>query len=778
MPQQTALDPRFSIGQPVLRTEDPRLLTGRGRYTDDVNLPNQAYAYIARSMQSHGRIVGIDTAAAAAAPGVLAVYTGRDLEAEGFKGFPHAMPVKSRDGSPIKVPFYPALAVDRVRHVGQAIAVVIAETAAQARDAAELIEADIEALPPITDMTLSQQAAPLFEDVPANVVVDYFDGDEAATAAAFARAAHVTKLRLDNNRLVVNAMEPRSALASYDPDQQKFTVYAGSQGAFGLRNSLATVLNVPPPKVRVICGDVGGSFGMKGQPYDATVVVMFAARKLGRPVKCTADRQESFLTDHQGRASLIDSELALDKDGNFLAIRLSGWGDVGAYVTQMGALSPTAVLSRNLPSVYRIKAMAVTVRAVLTNTVPTGPYRGAGRPESKYIIERLIDQAARETGIDRVELRRRNLVRPSDMPWTTPNGPVYDSGDFPGTLDAVLQKADWTGFAARRRESEARGQLRGIAVSSYLEHTAGPGKELADIRFNEDGTVSLINAGKDFGMGHAAPYAQVLSQTLGIPFDAIRLDQSDSDQMIGPGMSGGSRSAVASSGAIIEAAKLVVDNGRKLAGRVLEAAAQDIEFNAGQFRVVGTDRAVGIMELAARVRTLKGLPEDMPKKLDAGVSHNTAPATFPNGSHAAEVEVDPETGVVKILRYTVVDDFGNMINPMVVEGQVHGGIVQGIGQALMERTVYDEEGQLLTGSLMDYCLPRAEDLANIEFTSRPVPALTNPLGVKGCGEAGVAGSLPTVVNAVLDALSARGVTHIDTPLTPHRIWEALRDAKK
>ncbi|MSQ70293.1 MAG: xanthine dehydrogenase family protein molybdopterin-binding subunit [Betaproteobacteria bacterium] len=777
MPQHTALDPRFSIGQPVLRTEDPRLLTGRGRYTDDVSLPGQAYAAIARSVQSHGRIVAIDTAAALAAPGVLAVYTGADLEAEGCKGFPHAMPVKSRDGSPIKVPYYPALAVGRVRHVGQAIAVVIAETAAQARDAAELIAADIEAMTPITDMTLSQDAPALFDDVPRNVCVDFFDGDEAATTAAFAQAAHVTRLRLDNNRLVVLAMEPRAALADYDSASGRFTVYAGSQGAFGLRGSLATVLGVPPAKVRVICGDVGGSFGMKGQPYDATIAVMFAARKLGRPVKWCADRQESFLTDHHGRASLIDSELALDRDGHFLAIRLTGWGDVGAYVTLMGALSPTAVLARNLPSVYRIKAMSVSVRAVLTNTVPTGPYRGAGRPESKYIIERLIDQAARETGIDRVELRRRNLVRPGDLPWTTPNGPVYDSGDFPGCLEAVVKKADWAGFAARRRESEARGMLRGIAVSSYLEHTAGPGKELADIRFNGDGTVTLVNAGKDFGMGHAAPFAQVLSHTLGIPFDAIKLDQTDSDQMIGPGMSGGSRSAVATSGAIIEASKLVIENGRKLAGRVLEAASDDIEFNAGRFRVVGTDRDIGIMELASRVRTLTNLPEDMPQKLDAAVSHNTAPATFPNGSHVAEVEVDPETGVVRILRYSVVDDFGTLINPMVVEGQVHGGIGQGVGQALMERTVYDDQGQLLTGSLMDYCLPRADDMANIDFTSRPMPAKTNPLGVKGCGEAGVAGSLPTVVNAVLDALHARGVAHIDTPLTPQRVWQALRDAK-
>ncbi len=764
---------RFGVGQRVVRKEDARLLSGGGRYTDDVNLPGQAYACLARAFMAHGKINSIDVSAAQKAPGVLGVFTAKDFDAEGIAGIPNVFPLKGRDGTPLKVPFVFGLARDRVRHVGQAIAVVVAKTFAQAKDATELIEADIEALQAQTDMTTAADAAPLFGDVPTNVVLDWFQGNDEATNDAFAKASHVTRIRLDNNRLVVAAMEPRAVVASWDKLDEKFTVYSPSQGAFGLRGALCAVFKMQPQKMRVISGDVGGSFGMKGQPYDGTVATMFAARKLGVPVKWCADRAESFLSDHQGRASLIDAELALDKEGHFLAIRLKGWGDVGAHVTTMGPVSPTAVLSSNLPSVYKFGAMSVSVKAVLTNSVPTGPYRGAGRPESKYIVERLIDQAARETGIDRVEMRRRNLVQPGDMPFKTVNGPVLDSGDFPGCLEEVLMRADWQGFAARKADSAKRGKLRGIAVSTYLEHTAGPGKELADVRFNDDGSVTLITAGKDFGMGHATPFAQILAQTLGLPFDRIHLDQSDSDQLSGPGGSGGSRSAVASSGAILNVSKKIIENGTQLAAQVLEAAAGDIEFMGGDFCVAGTDRKVNIMDLAARAKTLTGA-DGVPMKLDSWVSHDTSPATYPNGAHIGEVEVDPETGVVEILNYVVVDDFGTLINPMIVEGQVQGGIVQGIGQALMERTVYDGQGQLITGSFMDYCLPRADDLPSFEFNSRPVPAKTNPLGVKGCGEAGCAGGLPTIVNAVLDALAEHGVTHIDTPLTPSRVWQAMR----
>ncbi len=781
MPDDAAFDLRFAVGQPVLRTEDPRLLTGGGRYTDDVSLPNEAHAFILRSTVAHGRIKAIDTAAAAKAPGVLAVVTGKDLEADGIGGLPNIMPLKGRDGNPLKAPNHPALATDRVRHVGDGIAAVIAGTLAQAKDAAELIEVEIETLPAVVDMTQARakNMPVLFDEVPENLCLDWLEGDPAAVDAAFAKAAHVTKLRLDNNRVVCNAMEPRAALASYDPAAEKYTLYAPSQGAFGLRGAIAAnVLKVPPPKLRVVSGDVGGSFGMKGQAYDGTVITLYGAKKIGRPVKWVAERHESFVTDQQGRASLVDAELALDKDGNFLAVRINGWGDCGAYVTAMGPAPFTNVLTKNLISVYKTPVFSVAMQAVFTNTVPTGPYRGAGRPESKYVMERLIDQAARDTGIDRIELRRRNLIRKDQMPYKTPSGALYDSGDFPGCMEKALEAADWKGFPARRAESEKRGRLRGIGLATYLEITAPPGKELADIRFNDDGTVTLIMAGKDMGTGHSSPFAQVLAQTLGIPFERIRLDQSDSDLMRGPGGSGGSRSAIASSGAILQASEAVIENGRKLAGHVLETAVEDIEFAQGRFRVAGTDRSIGIMELAERTRGLAGLPEGVPARLDAWVSYDTTPSTYPNGCHVCEVEVDPETGETHVLRYTVVDDFGTMINPMVVEGQVHGGIGQGVGQALLERTVYDNHGQLLSGSFMDYAMPRADDLPSIAFSTNPQPATTNPLGVKGCGEAGTAGSLGATPCAVLDALATRGVTHLDTPFSPDRIWEALHRAEK
>ncbi|MGE0748930.1 MAG: xanthine dehydrogenase family protein molybdopterin-binding subunit [Rhodospirillales bacterium] len=762
------------------RTEDPRLLTGRGRYTDDLNVDGQAHAVLLRSPVAHGTIKRLDTAAAAKAPGVLAVYTGKDMAADGLGPIPCIVPLKGRDGKTVIVPFHPALPVERVRHVGDPFAVVIAETREAAQDAVELIDYELEPLPAVADPTLADAAgAPrLYEEIPNNVCLDWHLGDAAATDAAFAKAAHVTKLRLDNNRVVVNAMEPRAALAEYDAAGDKLTLWTGSQGVFGLRNNLAAnILKIDPKKLRVVSYDVGGSFGMKGQPYSEAIAVLYAAKKLKRAVKWRADRQESFLSDHHGRASIVDAELALSKDGDIVGLRVTGYGDMGAYLTAMGPAPATNVMSRNLISVYKTPAISVAIKCVMTNTVPTGPYRGAGRPESKYIMERLMDQAALEMGIDRVALRRRNLIRADQMPYKTPIDITYDSGDFVAILDEAVQKADWAGFAARRKESEARGRLRGIGVGCYLELTAPPGKELGDIRFEEDGTVTVFTGSKDFGMGHATSFAQVVVSQLAIPFDKIRVRQDDSDEMIVGGGSGGSKSAIHSGGALIAASKKVIENGRTLAGLVLEAAAEDIEFDRGSFKVAGTDRAIGILELAQRVRTMS-VPEGAPSKLDAALAHDTDPSTYPNGCHICEVEVDPETGVVDMQRYTVVDDFGNMLNPMIVEGQVHGGIAQGAGVALMEGTVYDEDGQLLTGSYMDYSMPRADNLSSIAFSTHPVPATTNPLGIKGCGEGGVAGSLPATMAAILDALSTRGVTHLDTPATPARIWAALEAAKK
>ncbi|MBM3485066.1 MAG: xanthine dehydrogenase family protein molybdopterin-binding subunit [Alphaproteobacteria bacterium] len=782
MPDDSALDlVRFGIGQPVRRTEDPRLLTGRGLYSDDESLPCQVHAVMVRSTVAHGLIRKLDLAAAKRAPGVVDIFTGADMAADGLGGFPCVVPLKSRDGSPLIIPHRPALAVDRVRHVGDAVAVVVAATRDQAQDAAELVVLEIEPLPAVTDAVEGAKpgAPQIYPEMPNNVCLDWLLGDPAAVDAAFAKAAHVTRLRLDNNRVVVNAMEPRAALATYDAASDKMTLWTGSQGVFGLRNNIAqSVFKIDPKKLRVVSQDVGGSFGMKGQPYSESVSVLYAARKLMRPVKWRADRTESFLSDHQGRASIVDAALALDKDGNFLAIRITGHGNMGAYLTSMGPAPPTNVLSRNIVSVYKTPAVAVAMKCVMTNTVPTGPYRGAGRPESKYILERLIDQAARETGSDPVALRRRNLIGRDQMPYKTPLDMTYDSGDFVAVLDKTMERADRAGFAARRRESEARGRLRGFGIGAYLELTAPPGKELADIRFEPDGTVTLWTGSKDFGMGHATTFAQILCEKLQVPFDRITVRQDDSDQMVIGGGSGGSKSAIHSGTAILAASEKVIENGKKLAAHVLEAAVEDIEYRGGAFHVAGTDRTIGLIALAQKVKTLATVPEGLPTSLDVALAHDTAPATYPNGCHACEVEIDPETGEVDMLRYTVVDDFGTMLNPLIVEGQVHGGIAQGAGQALMEGAVYDEDGQLLTGSYMDYAMPRADTLSSFAFSTHAVPARTNPLGVKGCGEGGNAGSLPAVMNAVLDALATRGVTHLDTPATPAKIWAALKAAKR
>jgi len=770
----------FDIGQPVLRSEDMRLLTGGGRYTDDTSAAGQAHASFVRSTVAHGEIRGIDTAEARAMPGVIAVYTGADLAADGIGNIGSGLPLKNRDGSPYVVPPRPPIAVGRVHHVGDPVAVVIAETADQADDAAAAIFPDISPLPVVTDAekAAAEGAPRIWDEAPGNVCLDFFVGDDKATAAAFAKAAHVSSIRIDNTRMVVNTMEPRAALGEYDPKTERFTLHMPSQGVMGVRAAMArAIFKVPIENVRVISNDVGGSFGMKGAAFNEPAVVLYAARKLGRPVKWTASRAESFLSDHQGRASVIYAELALDADGNFLALRVRGKGNVGGYLTAMGPAPSTNVICRNIVSVYKTPLLDYNVQAVFTNTVPTGPYRGAGRPESKYILERLIDLAARETGIDRVELRRRNFIPPDGFPWKAPNGQTYDSGEFEAIMDAALEKSDWRGFAARRAAAAKRGRLRGIGVSCYLENTA-PAGELADIRFEADGTVSLITGTHDLGTGHATPFAQVIVNRLGVPFEAIRLIQNDSDMMSqGASGSGGSKSLLGTGSAIVDVSEIIVGNGRAAAAHILEAAIEDIEFANGRFTVAGTDRAIGIMELAAALRERTDLPDGVPRSLDARAVHDSSPSSFPNGCHVCEVEIDPETGVTEIVRYTVVDDFGVMVNPPIVEGQVQGGIVQGVGQVLLENTVYDDDGQLLTGSYMDYAMPRADDMCGIDFSTRNVPCPTNPLGIKGCGEAGNGGAMPAVMNAVLDALGERGVTDLDAPATPHRVWQALRAAE-
>jgi len=783
MPDDVVYDEmKFGIGQPVPRSEDPRLLTGGGNFTDDHDVAGQAYAYFVRSEIAHGEILRIDSSRASASPGVLAIYTGTDLAADGIGNIPCPAAVKSRDGSDPTIPPRPALAVGRVRHVGDPFAVVIAATLDEARDAAETIETDIAALPVNADLTqATETAVKVWDEAPDNVCLDFHWGDDEAVDAAFESASHISRIRLDNTRMVVNAMEPRAVVAEYDAAAEKFTIHVPAQGVTGYRATLANaIFNVPVDKVRVVSNDVGGSFGMKGGAFNESICTLYAARKLGRAVKWRADRSESFLSDHQGRASVLELALALDGDGNFLALRVDGYGDVGAYLTAMGPWPSTMVTSRNIISVYKTPLISYNVKVVFTNTVPTGPYRGAGRPESKFFLERLIEQAARETGIDPIALRRRNMISPDMFPHQTPVGLTYDSGEFEAILDEALERADWAGFISRKADSKARGLLRGIGLGVYLETTAPPGAELADIRFGDDGTVTLITGTKDFGGGHASPFAQVLVSRLGIPFDSVRLIQNDSDMMSpGAGGSGGSRTMIAAGGAIVEASAEIIAKGRRAAAHVLEAAEDDIEFEAGAgtFRVAGTDRAIDIMSLAAELRGHKTFPEDVPASLDTNVNHKTAPISFPNGCHVCEVEINPETGAVEIVRYTVVDDFGVVVNPMIVEGQVHGGIAQGIGQVLLENTIYDADGQLLTGSYMDYAMPRADHFPTIDFTTHSVPCTTNPLGAKGCGEAGNGGSYPSAINAILNALAEVGVQDLALPATPARVWAAIEAAR-
>lgn len=770
---------KFGIGQPVRRKEDDTLVRGKGTYTDDISLPGQAYAWIVRSTHAHGVIKGIDTEAARAMPGVLGIWTGKDLASAGYNPFTVGLPMKNRDGSPLLQTNRLPLMTDKVRFVGDPVAFVVAETLAQARDAGEAVVADIGPLPSITSAEdAAKPGAPLLYDgIPNNVALDFHSGDDAALDAAFAKAAHVTSLGVINTRVAVVAMEPRAALASYDKKTQRFTIEVATQGVAGNRTSLAKTLNVPNDKVHLRTPHVGGSFGMKNANYPEYICILHAARELGRPVKWTDERSTSFLSDSHGRAQDVHCELALAADGAFLGVRVRGYGNLGGYMTRVAPLPLSLNIAKNINSVYRMPLIGVDIKCVLTNTTPIGPYRGAGRPEANYFMERLIDRAADEMGIDRLAMRKRNFIKPSQIPYAAANGLTYDSGDFPGVFGKAVEQADLAGFARRKKESRKHGKLRGIAVGSYLEVTAPPSAELGKIVFEADGTVRLITGTLDDGQGHATPFAQVLAAQLGVPFDAIKLTQGDSDIVHSGNGTGGSRSITASGAAIVESSRLAIQKGKQAAAHVLEASEGDIEFASGRFTIAGTDRGIGIMDLAAKLRDSK-MPEGVPSSLDVDHTVQGVPSTFPNGCHVAEVEVDPDTGNVRIVGYSGINDFGTVVNPMIVAGQIHGGVVQGIGQALMECVTYDDNGQPVTGSFMDYALPRAGDIPPMALGSHPSPATSNPLGTKGCGEAGCAGSLATIVNAVLDALSGEGVTSIDMPLTPEKVWRAIQDGRK
>jgi aerobic carbon-monoxide dehydrogenase large subunit len=769
---------KFGIGQPVRRFEDLRLITGQGRYTDDIALPGMAQACVLRSPVAHGRILRIDTAAAGAMPGVLLILTGEDAARDGLGDLPCMAPLSNRDGSPRHDTPRPVLARHAVRHVGEPVALVVAETLGQARDAAEAIVVDYETLPAVVDgpAALAAGAPQLFAHIPGNVVFDW-DNDQcdfAATEAGFAKAHRICALEMVNNRVVANSMEPRNAIGDYDAASGRGVLHTATQGSHFVRDSLAeAVLKLPKEKVRVITPpNVGGGFGMKAFVYPEQALVVWAAGKLGRPVKWQSDRSEAFLSDNQGRDHVTRAELALDASGRFLALRVEIVANVGAYLSPMGAFIPTRS-SDLVAGLYTTPAIAVNVKGVCTNTVPVCAYRGAGRPEAAYMIERLVDAAARDLGLTPDAIRRINFIPPTAMPYTAATKITFDSGEFEKVMDLCMEKADWAGFPARRAASAERGLLRGIGMATYTERCGGGFAETASIEF-KDGHVELVMGNQEYGTGLVTAYKQLVADRLGIDPDRIEVIMGDTDRSP-RGLTGGSRALPVAGSALHEASLRIIDKGRQIAAQVLEAGAGDIEFRDGTFRIVGTDRSVSLFEVAAAARDPARLPPGMTPGLDCTHAHTPAANTFPNGCHVVEVEIDPSTGIVSVERYTVVDDFGAVINPLLLEGQVHGGIVQGLGQALLEHTVYDgDSGQLLSGSFMDYAMPRAHDLPFFSFSTHNVPSTANPLGIKGAGEAGAIGAPPAAINAIVDALhAAHGIRHVDMPATPRKVWEAL-----
>ncbi len=775
---------RTAIGQAVQRKEDVRFLTGAGRYLDDVALDGMAHGLVLRSPHAHARIDRIDTGSAAAAPAVLAVLTAAEWNAEGLGVIPTRTPAKNSDGTPIPVPPRPPLADGTVHFVGEAVAFIVAETLEEARDAAELVEVDYHPLPAVTDAAKAlEPGAPLVWDhVPGNLCVDFEAGDAPAVEAAFARAERVVALDLINNRVTAVPVEARGAIGAYEPADGQFTLVTSAQNVHANRDQLAEkVFGVAREKIRHLAYDVGGGFGMKNPLYPEYALVLFAARRLDRPVKWLCERSEAFLSDTHGRAQESRVELALDRDGGFLALKVDTIGDIGAYVASVGPFTPTGGTVRTQGGAYRIPAVYFRARAVFTNTGPTEVYRGAGRPEACYQIERAVDLAARELGLDPAELRRRNLIRADQMPYRTPIGIEIDSGDFATVLDLTLELADWDGFAARAAAARGAGnrgrRRRGIGVAFYLGLTGGKRFECVDLSFAADGSVTLAVGAESAGTGHETVLPQIVSDRLGIPLERITHRQADTDLTPAGGGHGGSRGLEVVGTAVSVAAERVIEKARTVAGHLLEAAPADLEFADGRFTIAGTDRSVTMTEaIAAAVDPADParLPEGVPGGLDVALTHELNPLSYPNGCHVAEVEVDLETGAVALVRHTVVHDLGTIIHPLTVDGQVTGATTQGIGQALLEGIVYDKSGQLLTGSLMDYAVPRAADLPRFRTAYyEGAPTANNPLGLKGAGEAGCGGAPPALVNAVVDALAELGVRHIDMPLTPERVWRAI-----
>jgi len=770
---------QFGIGQAVTRFEDRRLLQGEGRFLDDVRLPGQTQAVIVRSPHAHARIVGIDTTAAAKAPGVLAVFTGADVARDGLGTMQMTLKRKRPDGSPMFAPPHRGLSQDRVRYVGDPVALVIAETRAQAEDAAELVAIEYDPLPSVTSTADAIGGAAVWDECRDNVSNLFESGDKAATDAAIAGAARVVRRRYFITRVHAQYMEPRGAMGVWDPGEERYTLYADVQYPHRVRTALATnIFKIPEHQIRVIAGDVGGGFGTKGWQYPEHRLVLWAARKLGRPVRWACERREAIPADEHARDNVTDAELALDAEGRFLALRVRTLANVGAYVSSDRNLLATFSNIVTLVGVYTFPTAHVQVLSVLSNTNSTAPYRGAGRPEATYVLERLIDDAARELGLDRVELRRRNLIPPAAMPYKNPLGVIYDCGDFPKNLEAALELADVAGFPARREAARTRGRLRGLGIVNAIERAAGAQPEFAEIRFSPSGGTTVLMGSKNQGQGHETTFKQILYERLGLDLKDVRYIDGDTDRVAFGIGTMGSRSTVIGGTALWMAADKVIAKSRKIAARMLEAAEADLVFADGRFAVAGTDRGVALKDVARAAFQPGQLPPGVEPGLYETGTFVPKQDTWPNGTHVCEVEIDPETGAVTLDRYALVDDVGTVINPLTLKGQIHGGVAQGVGQALMEQIVYDpESGQLLTATFMDYAMPRADTLPDMVIGSNPVPTKLNPMGAKGAGEAGTVGALPVVINAVMDALAPLGVRDFDMPATGARIWQAIQAAR-
>ena len=781
------------MGASVVRREDRRFLFGKGRYVDDLELPGQAWAVFVRSPHAHAKIRSIDAAQALAAPGVLAVLTGDDVAADGLGGIPCGWQVHNKDGTPMVEPPHPALAQGKARHAGDPVAMVIAETKAQAKDAAQLVEVDYEPLPAVAHLNaaVADGAPQVWDEAAGNVCFDWHLGDAAATDAAFAKAAHVTTIDVTNNRIVPNAIEPRAANGSYDAIEDKYTLYTTSQNPHLIRLLLgAFTLKVPEHKLRIVAPDVGGGFGSKIFHYAEELLVLWASKRVGRPVKWTAERRESFLSDAHGRDHVSHAELALDAGGKFLGLRVRTLANMGAYLSSFAPAIPTYLYATLLSGPYDMPAIYAEVKAIFTHTVPVDAVRGAGRPEASYLLERLVDKAARETGIDRVELRRKNFIRPDQFPYQTQVALQYDVGDYGPTLDMALEAIDYPHLADRKAEAKKRGKLRGFGVSTYIEAcgiapSAVVGSlgaraglyEAATVRVNPTGSVSVFTGTHSHGQGHETTFAQLVADKLGVPLDSIEIVHGDTDRIpFGMGTYG-SRSAAVGGTAIVKAIDKVVDKGKKIAAHLLEANVADVDYEGGKYRVVGTDREKAFGEVAFAAYVPHNYPiETVEPGLEESAFYDPKNFTFPAGCHCVEVEVDPETGVVEVVDVAIADDVGVIINPMIVDGQAHGGLAQGIGQALLEEAIYGDDGQLLSGSYMSYTMPRAADLPMFKVGNHVTACTHNVTGIKGVGEVGAIGVPPAVINAVLDALEPLGVTHIDMPATPEKVWRAIRAA--